>query len=75
MIQEIVTYIIITLAVVYVFYRFFGKKTKKTDSTFTRVTYGHNCSDCSADCLSRDITRPLSGEDKNICKKTKVNNF
>lgn len=84
MLQEIITYMIIgaavTLAVLKFIKRFGGKKQKKMKSTSTSSTTSasasHNCSDCSAECLLRDLPKVVIEKNKEACvqieKKSKL---
>ena len=78
MIQEIITYLIIgsaiTLAVIKTIKKFGRKKRKhKIDYNKVNITEEHNCSDCSAECMLRDVALPESTTNQDLCKQIKVN--
>lgn len=71
----------VTLAVLKFIKRFGGKKQKKaqsasTSSTTAPVSAAHNCSDCSAECLLRDLPKVVIEKNKEACvqieKKSKL---
>lgn len=76
MVQEIVTYIIIVIAVsisVWKMYRTVsGNKKPKKETNFSKVTYSpqHNCSDCIAECSLRDAVPALRKENEELCETT-----
>ena len=75
MIQEIITYLIIGIAVSIAFYKIGMKfrKAKKTSAKQTGTTnLEHNCADCVAECMLRDSMKPIDGNDLNLCKKTEI---
>jgi hypothetical protein len=73
MVQEIITYIIIGVAVVVAVLKIqkkFLSKTKNinTNKTMTQV-HQHNCSDCSAECVLRDAATPDVQNNRELCRK------
>lgn len=71
----------VTLAVLKFIKRFGGKKRKKAQSasmssTTAPVSASHNCSDCSAECLLRDLPKVVIEKNKEACvqieKKSKL---
>lgn len=74
MVQEIITYTIIAVAVFFTLLRFwkkFGKKkrVKKTDAVTPKIAAQHNCSDCSAECILRDSSSLVVQSNSELCKK------
>lgn len=75
MIQEIITYMIIgaaiAMAVSQIFKKFKGKKqkAKKVDFKKETLSYHHDCSDCSAECMLRDSAKPIIKENIHLCNK------
>ena len=74
MVQEIITYTIIAIAVFFTVLRFrkkFGKKkqVKKTTANTTKISGLHNCSDCSAECVLRDTSSMVVQNNSELCKK------
>jgi len=76
MIQELITYAIIASALIFIFLRFrkkFGKKKKKRKNVVSKsegYTYNqHNCSDCSAECVLRDISSNVLQNNEELCRK------
>lgn len=61
MYQEIITYLIIgsavTLAVIKIVKRFRKKKPKKVDFQNAKITTEHNCTECAAECVLRDMPK------------------
>ncbi len=74
MLQEVITYMIIgsavTLAVLKVIKRFSTKKSKKTNFQKDGIKLGHNCSECSAECVLRDLPQKAAETHSEVCKKT-----
>lgn len=71
----------VTLAVLKFIKRFGGKKQKKAQvntsiSSTASVSAAHNCSDCSAECLLRDLPKVVVEKNKEACvqieKKSKL---
>jgi len=74
MIQEIITYLIIGIAVMIVVFKArkkFWKKSKKARINSEKITgdHQHNCPDCSAECILRDAAAPIIQNNKDLCKK------
>jgi len=73
MTQEIITYLIIAIAVVItvlkLMKKFRKKRSKKTSTNYKKATMQHNCSDCSAECILRDTTSPVIQNNSELCKK------
>jgi len=78
MIQEIITYLIIGLAVtlagIKIYKKFWRKKIKKQNIDFKKDTISmqHNCSDCSAECMLRDAASPIIQKNKDLCKEIQI---
>lgn len=75
MLQEIITYIIIAVAVVLAvqkMYRKLSVKKKKTPSRAVPKKHTssvlHNCSDCIAACSLRDAVPAVRKEKKEVCE-------
>lgn len=71
MVQEIITYLIVAVAVVWaalkIYRRIFkpAKKAKRIDFKKDKITMEHNCTECAAaDCALRDLPRKII--EKNI---------
>jgi hypothetical protein len=76
MMQEAITYMLIgsaiTLAVYKVYLKFRKKKPEKTFGSDTSIKMqGHNCSDCSAECMLRNETQSVLLKNKNTCDTTR----
>lgn len=74
MIQEIITYLIIAIAVFFTVLRGwkkFGnkKRVKKTAKEPEKITGVHNCTDCSAECILRDASSLVVQNNSELCKK------
>ena len=72
--QDIVTYMIVGAAVAIVLLKlakqFLPKKQKKINYGDTKIAdQQHNCSDCSAECLLRDLPIQLTEKNTVVCKK------
>ncbi|HSO88691.1 MAG TPA: hypothetical protein VLQ91_19210 [Draconibacterium sp.] len=78
MIQEIITYMIIgaavALAVSKAIGKIKGKKSVQKNVNFQKDTFSmqHNCSDCSAECMLRNASRPLIEKNKELCKEIEI---
>lgn len=81
MIQEIITYIIVGGAVFYAVLKIFQKSgiKKKTVKKINKVDYKnenftmqHNCSDCSAECMLRNATKPMIEKNKELCHEIEI---
>ena len=79
MIQEIITFIIITIAVVIAVRKTVKKFRKRKRSSANAnhenesITRLHNCSDCAAECMLRDSISPGQRTEEALCKKINVN--
>lgn len=75
MLQEILTYMIIgsavTLAILKIGKRL-GRKRKRKKTTLKKDSFAskHNCSDCAAECMLRDVASPIIQKNKNLCSTT-----
>ena len=75
MIQEIITYMIIGAAISLAVSKFIKKigvkkiPAKKVDYKNDSFTVQHNCSDCSAECMLRNASRPVIKENIELCNK------
>lgn len=75
MIQEIITYMIIgaaiALAIAKSIRKIKGKKNpqKKVNFKKDNFTLQHNCSDCSAECMLRNASKPLIEKNKKLCEE------
>jgi hypothetical protein len=72
MIQEIVTYLIVAVAVGLTFYKIFGNRFRKQNKKNLKTKSDHKCADCSAECVLRDTAIPIFKLDEELCKKIKV---
>ena len=78
MAQEIITYVIVAFAVLFVvsktIKRLKGKKKRvKADGLKFPPTNNHvDCSDCAAECMLRDATKITIDNDKDLCEKIEV---
>lgn len=79
MVQEIITYIIVGIAVALAISKIFGKlikpkrKVKKVDFQKNTISMQHNCSDCSAECMLRNTVKPITDSNsKELCKKIEI---
>ncbi len=75
MIQEIITYLIIGIAISIAGYKIVMKfrKVKKTSAKQKGATNTeHKCADCAADCMLRNSVKPIEGNDRTYCKKTEI---
>jgi len=63
MIQEVITYMIIgsavTVAIMKIVKRFSKKKPEKVDYKKAKISAGHNCSECAAECMLRDAPKRI----------------
>jgi large-conductance mechanosensitive channel len=69
MVQEIITYIIIAVAIAVAIrklYKTLAMERKKKENPVT----DHNCSDCIADCKIRDASISVKQEKPELCEKT-----
>lgn len=79
MAQEIITYIIVCVAVAMAISKTFKKlikpkkKVKKIDFQNETISMQHNCSDCSAECMLRNSVKPITETtNKELCKKIEI---
>ena len=51
-----------------------GKKSVQKNVNFQKDTFSmqHNCSDCSAECMLRNASRPLIEKNKELCKEIEI---
>ena len=77
MLQEIITYMIIgsavTLAVLKIVKRFRKKKPAKQNFQKDNISMGHNCSECSAECVLRNAPKRIIETSGEVCKKGATN--
>ena len=75
MIQEIITYMIIgaavALAVSKLIKKFGRKKIPEKQLNYQKDSFSvqHNCSDCSAECMLRNASRPVMQRNIELCNK------
>lgn len=71
MLQEIITYLIVALAVtvaaIKIIKRFSKKKQKKINFKKDKISMGHNCSECSAECGLRDLPKKVIADKSKEC--------
>ena len=78
MMQEILTYTIVALAVVFAVRKSIKKFSKKkripSEENLETDTTGaqHKCSDCLAECMLRDAVSPSAEDASNLCKKINI---
>ena len=76
MIQEILTYMIlgsaITFAIIKARNKFWRKKGRKYNADSNKNPIQHNCSDCVADCMLRNISTPIIQNNNELCKKIEI---
>jgi hypothetical protein len=78
MMQEIITYLIIGAAVALAFSKIFQKvglkkkPEKKVNFRKENFTIQNNCSDCSAECMLRNTSKPLIEKNKDLCKEIEI---
>lgn len=76
MLQEIITYLIIAIAVSLAVWKMYkklsGKKKKPKQHKKTTLSAPHNCSDCIADCSLRDAVPAVRQEKEEICETTVI---
>jgi hypothetical protein len=76
MLQEIITYIVIAVAVSIAVWKMYKtlsvKKKKPKQHKKTTLSAPHNCSDCIADCSLRDAVPIVRQENEEICETTVV---
>lgn len=74
MVQEIISYLIVIGAVVITVLkirkRFSKPKPKKVDFKKDKITMAHNCSDCSADCMLRNLPQKVIDSKADECNST-----
>jgi hypothetical protein len=73
MLQEIITYMIIgsaaTIAILQLTKRFREKKPKKVDFLNKNMKMGHNCTECAAECMLRDMPKRMVEKSSDFCNK------
>lgn len=78
MLQEIITYIIvgaaIALAAAKVLKRFRKKKPQKVSFKNATMAAEHNCSECAAECLLRDLPKRTINKSQEICDTNYIKN-
>lgn len=72
--QEALTYLIIgsavTIVILKLIKQFAPKKKKKVDYNNLQLSNkNHNCSECSAECLLRDIPKQVKEINTDVCHK------
>ena len=71
MLQEIITFLIvgaaIALASAKAIKRFRKKKPKKVSYESATMAEAHNCTDCAADCVLRDLPKRTIHKSQEIC--------
>lgn len=77
MIQEIVTYLIVLVAIYLAIKMMVAKLRKKKQPAKSKtgqqlLSMGHNCSDCSAECVLRDATTSYIKYNKELCQKVET---
>jgi large-conductance mechanosensitive channel len=76
MLQEVITYMIIgsaiTLAILKTIKRFRKKKPKKTNFNKDNIRLDHNCSECAADCVLRDLPKKVIETRSEVCQKVEI---
>lgn len=62
----------IALAISMAVKKFRGKRkpAKKVDFKKDTISMHHDCSDCSAECMLRNVTKPVIKENIELCEKT-----
>ncbi len=78
MLQEIITYSIVAVAVVLALWKIFkklsGKKKKPKPYRKAKSSAPHNCSVCIAECSLRDAVPAMRKENKELCETTVIEN-
>lgn len=76
MFQQIITYLIVAIAVTValtkIVKRFRKKKTAKVNFQKERFSMEHNCTACSADCTLRNQPQSIIEENKEVCSTNKI---
>ena len=79
MLQEIITYLIIAIAVIWavvkMYRRIFKKPGKPSKINFKKdkISMVHNCTDCAAaDCELRDLPQKVIEKNKDKCNESSV---
>lgn len=74
MLQEIITYLIVVAAVIVtaikITKRFSKKKPKKVNFKKDKISMVHNCSDCSSECVLRDLPQKVIALKSEECDTT-----
>ena len=78
MVQEILTYTIVALALIVAFRksvkRFSRKKTTSANEVLQKKSTKeqHKCADCIAECVLRDTVSPSSEDASTLCKRINI---
>ncbi len=78
MAQEIITYIIVAFAVLFVVSKAMKRlKSKKKPVAANGLKFApsnnhHDCSDCAAECMLRDATKITLDNNKELCEKIEI---
>lgn len=78
MVQEIITYAIVALAVVFAFRKSVKKFSRKKRPYAKEVSETntpnaqHKCSDCTAECILRDTVSPAAKNTDTLCKRINI---
>jgi len=78
MVQEIITYTIIALAVAFTFKKtrkkFSKNKSLPANDNLKKETSDiqHKCSVCVSECVLRDTVSPSSDDNRSLCKKVNI---
>lgn len=75
MIQEIITYVIVALAIGLAVYKIYKKLKRKkllksTEGKFESSAPQTACSDCIAECLLRDAPKKFKNENTRLCERS-----
>ncbi len=74
MLQEIITYLIVAAAVIIaaikITKRLSKKKPKKINFQKDKISMAHNCSDCSSECVLRDLPQKVIASKSEECNTT-----
>lgn len=78
MIQEIITFTIVGVAIALAVLKFVNKirgkrkLSKKVDLRKENFTMAHNCEDCSAECMLRNGAKPFIEKNKELCREIEI---
>ena len=71
MIQELITFVIVAIAVIIavlkVYKRFRKKKAKAMDFQKVSMAESHNCTECAAECVLRDLPKHIIDKSAEVC--------